>query len=58
MARNTTRRADWTRFLMALLGRTEDRHSNPVLDYILTIGHTGKNIIVEEARRWGFELRK
>lgn len=52
MARGTSRKADWKRFLRALLGHSEDRHSNPILDYILTIGHTGKNILVEELRRW------
>jgi hypothetical protein len=53
MSRHTTRKEDWTRFLNALLGiGNEDRHSNPILNYILSIGHTGKNIIVEERRRW------
>ena len=38
---NSTRREDWVRFGAALL----------------LVLHTGKNIIVEEARRWGIELR-
>ena len=55
MSRGTTRRNDWGRFLRALVNRypNKPRHSNPVLNYFLAIGHTGKNIIVEEGRRWG-----
>ena len=43
---NSTRREDWKRFRAAL-------KSLDVLDIL----HTGKNIFVEEARRWGVELR-
>lgn len=57
MTAHSTRAEDWTRFLRAICGISEDRHSNPILDYVLSVLHTGKNIIVEEARRWGFELR-
>jgi hypothetical protein len=54
MSRNTTRRNDWGRFWRAIAGRHEGRlrHSNPVVHYVLAVGHTGKNIIVEEGRRW------
>jgi hypothetical protein len=38
---HSTRREDWARFGAALLN----------------VLHTGKNILVEEARRHGFELR-
>ena len=38
---NSTRKEDWTRFGQALL----------------LVLHTGKNIVVEEARRWGVEIR-
>lgn len=41
VAPNSTRKEDWLRFW----------------DAILLVLHTGKNIIVEEARRWGIELR-
>jgi len=55
---NSTRAEDWGRFVRAIAGTsTERRHSCPVLNYVLLLGHTGKNIIVEESRRWGFELR-
>lgn len=55
---NSSRAEDWGRFLRAICGvSAERRHSCPVLNYILLVGHTGKNIIVEEARRHGFELR-
>jgi len=57
MSSCTSRKDDWGRFLGALVGRTEDRHSNPVLDYVLSIGHTGKNILVEELRRWGLKVQ-
>ena len=43
---NSTRAQDWSRFLNAL-------SSYDVLDIL----HTGKNILVEEARRWGSEIR-
>ena len=43
---NSTREEDWARFWAAL-------KSADVLDIL----HTGKNIVVEEARRWGIELR-
>ncbi len=56
---NTGRRDDWTRFGTALIARNMDRRraANPVLNYVLKVLHTGKNIIVEEARRWHVELR-
>lgn len=58
MTAHTTRRDDWQRFACALLGYPEPRrHRNPVLNYVLLVLHTGKNIVVEEARRQGFELR-
>ena len=38
---NSTRSEDWSRFAAALL----------------LVLHTGKNIIVEETRRWGIEIR-
>ena len=41
VAPNSTRKEDWSRFGQALL----------------LVLHTGKNIVVEEARRWGVELR-
>lgn len=60
MARNTSRKDDWTRFLLALIGDPmageKLRHTNPVINYFLTVGHTAKNIWIEEARRWGWEL--
>lgn len=46
MSNCTTRKDDWTRFLMAIKN----------LDF-LDILHTGKNIGVEELRRWGFTVR-
>lgn len=58
IAANSTRAEDWSRFVRALCGVSDERrHACPILNYILLVGHTGKNIIVEEARRWGFELR-
>ena len=46
MSNCTSRKDDWSRFIAALL-------SLDVMDVL----HTGKNIIVEELRRWGFEIR-
>lgn len=55
---NSTRREDWTRFWLALTGRSDEvRSTIPVLNYVLLLLHTGKNILVEEARRHGVELR-
>lgn len=55
---HSTRREDWLRFWKAITGESDEvRHPNPVLNYILLVLHTGKNIIVEEARRHGWELR-
>jgi len=57
-APNSTRREDWLRFVHAITGTSsERRHPCPILNYVLLVGHTGKNILVEEARRHGFELR-
>jgi hypothetical protein len=53
---NSTRAEDWTRFGNALL----DLLVKPLaalIGAVLDVLHTGKNILVEEARRWGFELR-
>lgn len=53
--RCSTRREDWRRWLRACIGRYDAnekrRHDKPVLNYLLTVGHTGKNILVEEWRR-------
>lgn len=55
---NSARQEDWLRFWLALCGVSpEVRHSNLILNYVGVVLHTGKNIIVEEARRWGVELR-
>jgi len=55
MQANSTRREDWLRFWKAITGESdEQRH---YLNYVLLVLHTGKNIIVEEARRHGWELR-
>jgi len=55
---NSTRQEDWSRFVAALSGTSSEvRHSNAYLNYILLVLHTGKNVIVEEARRHGIELR-
>jgi hypothetical protein len=54
--RGSSRSEDWTRWLKSLVGiygKYEKRqHDNPVLNYFLVAWHTGKNIIVEELRRW------
>lgn len=42
----TTRKEDWSRFGRAIAD----------LDFF-EILHTGKNIVVEELRRWGFTVR-
>ena len=48
----STRKEDWTRFYNAMLSyKAESRHHIPVISWVLGIGHTGKNIIVEEKRR-------
>lgn len=58
MQANSTRREDWLRFWKAITGESDERRNpNPYLNYILLVLHTGKNIIVEEARRHGWELR-
>ncbi len=56
---NTERAQDWMRFGTALIGRNQDRRraASSALNYVLKILHTGKNVIVEEARRWHVELR-
>jgi hypothetical protein len=52
--RCSSRSEDWSRFCLALIGMNTDerRHDNPLINYVLKIGHTGKNIVVEEWRRW------
>lgn len=55
---NSTRAEDWTRFLAAV-GRLIAIWPTlvavwPIVHDVL---HTGKNIVVEEARRWGLEIR-
>jgi hypothetical protein len=54
--RGTSRLDDWKRLGRALIGQEPARHKNPVLGYLMTLGHALKNIVVEEARRWGIEL--
>lgn len=53
--RCSTRREDWRRWGRAVIGRYDKaekkRHKNPVVNYLLTAGHTAKNILVEEWRR-------
>jgi archaellum component FlaD/FlaE len=60
MSNCTSRKEDWLRWLNALIGRygpdEKRRHENAIINYFLTIGHTGKNIIVEEMRRLGFTV--
>lgn len=59
---NSTRKEDWTRFTVAVLKLVTV--VVPVWDtlkvlwpFVHEVLHTGKNIVVEEARRWGVELR-
>lgn len=57
---NSTRSEDWGRFIKALAGVPwKPLYAAVVASWpaILEVLHTGKNIIVEEARRWGFEIR-
>ncbi len=49
----TSRGDDWRRFIKAILGvGEEDRSARPLFDWVLSILHTGKNVVVEEWRRW------
>ena len=61
--RESTRELDYYRHRIAWRGLWAHlRHSKSwfvgLWNHILLIGHTGKNIIVEEARRHGLELRR
>jgi len=53
-SRCSTRKEDWKRFGLSLIGQNRERirHHTPVINYFFKIGHTGKNIIFEEWRRW------
>lgn len=59
--RGSSRKEDWLRFLNALIGRCgpneRRRHDNAVLNYILTLAHVAWNIVVEELRRWGINVK-
>jgi hypothetical protein len=56
----TSRWEDWSRWLKAVVGiylpTEKRRHRNPVLNYLHIAWHTGKNIVVEELRRWGIKV--
>ena len=59
---NSTRVEDWARFSKALLSLIVVwppfwAACKAVWPYLHEVLHTGKNIVVEEARRWGFEIR-
>ena len=53
--RCSSRKEDWKRFLGSFIGKRfghRKRHDNPIISYFLVIGHTAKNVVVEERRRW------
>ena len=59
---NSTRTEDWARFTKAVIKLVTI--VIPMWDmlktlwpHVLEVLHTGKNIPVEEARRWGVEIR-
>jgi len=59
---NSTRSEDWTRFMKAAVKLVTVvvpmwAALKSLWPYVLEVLHTGKNIPVEEARRWGFEIR-
>ena len=63
MSSCTSRKDDWSRFGSALahlgsaLKHTIQREDTQYLKtWALEVGHTGKNIVVEELRRWGFKI--